>query len=197
MDYPLVHWDILELLVKRYSRENSLAETCKRLLHVRPTREKYVNAFTVSLKSVKWIGPSKESRLFLVKAIVQQNNLQLLRQIDEEGYLINNEDIAREAAKYGRVDILRWAYDQMASYRWGPWAPSIANIAAKHGHLEVLEFLKTQRRCPWDGYTTSIATEGGHLHILKWLHQHNCPLFKDDCLKVARDPKIREWFKSV
>lgn len=197
MSHPLLHWDILELLVKRYSRENGLAETCKRLYRVRPTREKYINAFAISLESVKWIRPSKESRSLLIESIVKQDNLQLLQQMSEEGYLIDNNNVACIAARYGRLEIIRWAYDQTVTYAWEPYPSTISDIAASHGHVEILEFVRDKSGWSFDEHVSVSAAEKGHLHVLKWLHEHGCSIPKYLCQWRTKDCEVFEWLNTL
>ena len=96
MNYPLLHWDILELLVKQHSRENSLGETCKRLYRIRPTKKKDVIAFTMSLTSVKWLISSNclSSRQVSIIA-VRQGNIPLLKQMRDDGCLVIDADVLR------------------------------------------------------------------------------------------------------
>jgi hypothetical protein len=40
--------------------------------------------------------------------------------------------------------------------------------AARHGHLEVLKWLR-ENGCPWDWWACKAAAGGGHLEVLEWM----------------------------
>ena len=50
----------------------------------------------------------------------------------------------------------------------------MCRMAAKGGHLEVLQWARTNG-CPWDTRTCSRAAEGGHLEVLQWARSNGCP----------------------
>ncbi|KAL2915048.1 hypothetical protein HK105_205371 [Polyrhizophydium stewartii] len=53
-----------------------------------------------------------------------------------------------------------------------PWGPVVVDTAAACGHLQVVEFLLTNRS---DGCTAGAvdwAARNGHIHVLEWFHHH-------------------------
>ena len=62
--------------------------------------------------------------------------------------------------------------------------PLICGLAARGGHLEVLQ-LARELGCPWDVYTSSGAAAGGHLEVLKWARGQDCPWDEDTCTYAA------------
>jgi len=75
--------------------------------------------------------------------------------------------------------------------------PLVSTMAAQHGQLDILKWLK-EKNLPWDEWTTAAAAYAGHLHILQWLRQHDCP-WNHLTIKAAQDrghDLISEWAKS-
>ena len=56
--------------------------------------------------------------------------------------------------------------------------------AARSGHLEVLQWLRTNG-CPWDSYTCMRAAQGGHLEVLQWARTNGCPWDELACMFAA------------
>ena len=55
--------------------------------------------------------------------------------------------------------------------------------AAKHGHLEVLQWARTNG-CPWDEDTCAYAAQYGHLDVLKWARENGAP-WTEDARRIA------------
>merc|ERR1712216_1082493 len=101
----------------------------------------------------------------------------------------------------------------------------VANDAAKGGHLEILQWLKAQKRfkldssfvfsacdggyfemlkwlssegCPWSEFACSFAAYGGHLEILKWLRSEGCPWDEETCEWAAEEGhlEVLKWLRS-
>ena len=54
----------------------------------------------------------------------------------------------------------------------GLWTPNAIDVAAAHGHLEIVKWLHEHSV---EGYTTNamdLAASNGYLEIVKWLHEH-------------------------
>eukprot|EP00611_Tribonema_gayanum_P023322 TRINITY_DN4882_c0_g1_i3.p1 TRINITY_DN4882_c0_g1~~TRINITY_DN4882_c0_g1_i3.p1 ORF type:complete len:284 (-),score=32.97 TRINITY_DN4882_c0_g1_i3:354-1205(-) len=54
------------------------------------------------------------------------------------------------------------------------WDPMVCGRAAKNGHLEVLQWARANG-CPWDARTCTCAAEYGHLEVLQWARANGCP----------------------
>ncbi|KAG2793729.1 hypothetical protein PC111_g22916, partial [Phytophthora cactorum] len=74
-----------------------------------------------------------------------------------------------EAARNGDLEMVRWLCEVR-----GEWSPYAAVLAASGGHLEVLEWLRTNL---FSSSSSSIsmdnAASGGHLDVLQWLQNHS------------------------
>ncbi|KAE9101471.1 hypothetical protein PF010_g14432 [Phytophthora fragariae] len=74
-----------------------------------------------------------------------------------------------EAARNGDLDMVTWLCDVR-----GEWSPYAAVLAAGGGHLQVLQWLRTNL---FSSSSSSIsmddAAAGGHLDVLCWLQDHS------------------------
>ena len=91
-----------------------------------------------------------------------------------------NEDACYWAARYGHLDVLEWARDEMG----GSWDEMTSYSAAAGGHLNVLKHLH-ENGCPWNEATCEYAAEGGHLDVLKYARDNGCPWNERTCLGAA------------
>ena len=65
-------------------------------------------------------------------------------------------------------------------------------IAAKHGHLEVLQWAR-EHGCPWNEWTCARAAQNGHLEVLQWALDNGCP-WNHRMVDLSSFPKhIREY----
>jgi hypothetical protein len=69
--------------------------------------------------------------------------------------------------------------------RWLLEEEDTCRLAAKGGHLEVLQWAR-EHGCHWDAWTCSKAARGGHLETLKWAREHGCPWNEFTCYKAAQ-----------
>lgn len=53
--------------------------------------------------------------------------------------------------------------------------PRTLSQAVRYGNLEVVQWLRLNKKCPWDSWVFTHACEGGNLEIIKWLKEHGCP----------------------
>ncbi len=69
--------------------------------------------------------------------------------------------------------------------------------AAKSGHLEILQWARSQG-CPWDRWTCTYAAEGGHLEVLQWAHSQGCPWDVHTCAWAAQSGHLAvlQWARS-
>ena len=52
--------------------------------------------------------------------------------------------------------------------------PEACAAAAKHGYLQVLQWLH-ENKCPWNVHACSFAACFGHLDVLRYLRENGCP----------------------
>lgn len=66
------------------------------------------------------------------------------------------------------------------------WNENTCSGAAEGGHLNVLQWLRSQEPpCPWNSDTCKNAAKRGHLDILQWAHANGCDWDSDVCLMAA------------
>jgi hypothetical protein len=66
--------------------------------------------------------------------------------------------------------------------------------AAAHGNLDVLKYLRENKKTPWDVTTCAAAAWIGNLEILKWARRNGCPWDKRTCDNAGaeRSPRVVE-----
>ncbi len=62
---------------------------------------------------------------------------------------------------------------------------SFAREAARGGHLQVLQWAKSQG-CSWNKQTSSFAA-AGHLEVLQWAKSQGCSWDEETCTWAARE----------
>jgi hypothetical protein len=70
----------------------------------------------------------------------------------------------------GALELLR-----RARVNGAPWDRHTCAAAAEGGHLELLQWLRTQSRCPWDVWTCADAASFGRLEVLQWARAQEPP----------------------
>jgi hypothetical protein len=101
-------------------------------------------------------------------------------------------DFANHCAKYGYIELFEWARENGC----GPIYGMTGIIAARHGRLEVLQWLTSIGKPYSDIPVTANAAENGHLHVLKWLHtQISGPYLRHICYYAAKGGHLNviEW----
>jgi len=137
---------------------------------------------------------------------IASNNGEVIEWLKENDCPISR-DVVYEAARQGQVDTLEWLKEERRIFFFS----SCAGIAAEHGHINILEYLKElggmfnltifsaaakgghievgeylrANNCPWDIRVTNIAAFFGHFEFLKWLRAENCPWDENSILEEA------------
>ena len=88
-----------------------------------------------------------------------------------------------------RVPLIAWARDHGC-----PWNGRTCASAAKHGALQVLQFLHANR-CPWDARTCAWAAMNNHLEVIQFAHARGCPWDANTCNMAAYNGnlEILKW----
>jgi len=79
-----------------------------------------------------------------------------------------------EVVYWGHVDALSWLKDATPPDVWAADTGLLCTLAARQGHLDVLQWLR-QNDCPWNEATCTEAATHGHLTVLQWLRSQGCP----------------------
>ena len=67
---------------------------------------------------------------------------------------------------------------------------SHCTIAAKHGHLALLQYLHEKLNCIWTFFACNAAAEHGHLQCLKYLHTEGCEWYEETCAAAAKGGQL-------
>ena len=65
-----------------------------------------------------------------------------------------------------------------------PWDEKTCANAAGGGHLELLQWAR-DHEAPWDWCVCAYAAGGGHLELLQWARSQECPWGEDACAFAA------------
>ena len=123
--------------------------------------------------SVSWLNlhiwiPQRDVRKLIYGKLSQTD-----REMVEYAHL--GISIGPKAFKYGvkrgYLSLLQWIY-QTFGPRYDGY-DDLCGIAAKYGHLETLQWLRTLP-FPYMSYTLDTAIRGGHLNCIQWLIDNGC-----------------------
>lgn len=86
---------------------------------------------------------------------------------------IPSDYTCKQAAKDGKIEILKWLRSQDPPC---PWDEGCWNVAAQYGNTETLRWLK-EKNCPrpTDYWPCLVAIENGYLETVKWLRAQEPP----------------------
>jgi hypothetical protein len=98
----------------------------------------------------------------------------------------------------GHLNVFQYLHSQ------NPFDNTVSHcaIAAEHGHLEMLQWMRAQDPpIPWSELTCEGAARGGHLHILQWLRAQTppCPWDARACSYSARRGHLEvvlQWLRA-
>ncbi len=76
----------------------------------------------------------------------------------------------------------------------------ICSVAARGGHLEVLQWARSQG-CPLDAWTCAHVAREGHVEVLQWLNSQGClwnEMEQEICSVAARGGhlEVLQWARS-
>lgn len=91
----------------------------------------------------------------------------------------DKSNIAPSAAKYGQIEILKWALANGETF-----SDYLCSSAAEGGQLEILKWLR-ENGCPWDKFTCINAAWKGHFETLKWARENGCDWNDETSLGAA------------
>ena len=105
---------------------------------------------------------------------IRCNNVYVLKWIHKKfGIPIDDVNLCKEAARYDRLDIIKWLRQLGCC-----WDEGAIEAAIQNGHLEMLEYLKNIG-CPGCPDMCKLAAESNQFEVLKWLHEQGYSLHPD------------------
>lgn len=134
-----------------------------------------------SLEELKWFQDSgyRIDTERLAKNAAKYGNLNLLKYIGTNLYLENLDIVLAASLKYKNTHLIEW----LQYHRVEP-TEKVCVKAAKYGHLEMLKLAK-EKGCKLTADVCHFAAHNGHLHILKWARKNDCPWNEFTCSHAA------------
>jgi len=133
------------------------------------------------------------------RAAAQNNQLDTLWWLTSRGYAVNYKIIILESVIHNSADtrLLAWA-DTYSSMPVHEMSESMCRIAATHGNLIALRWLR-ERRAPWQPtVVAACAARGDHPHVLEWAFAHGCALDASTLMHALRygssEMRVAQWW---
>ncbi|PRP87723.1 hypothetical protein PROFUN_02423 [Planoprotostelium fungivorum] len=89
----------------------------------------------------------------------------------------SSESVEELCAIGGHLHLLRWIHSVL-NYPLTNNGFALCCLAAQHGHLHILDYVRSIE-CVWGGTVYVQAAREGHLNILQYAHEHHCPIGDD------------------
>ncbi|CAL6285958.1 unnamed protein product [Bathycoccus prasinos] len=183
-------------LIKRSSREGDLKK-----------KFKVYEMASISTLEFVWENKSLWSGLYLYdersfcSQVALTNKLELIKWAREEKKCRWDEKTISMAARQGNLEMVKYCVANECPIR-----ESACASAASGGNLECLKYLREEVKAPWDFWTGTLAAKNGHLHILEYLverkynkyyHYGACERAAEnghlDCLKYLHETAKAPW----
>ena len=100
------------------------------------------------------------------------------------------------AAKYGHLDCMQLAYENMSNHIMWHNIKEVADSAAGAGQLDCLKFCFEKRMVVDHCSVTDCAAIGGHLDCLKYAHEQGC-VFTSECSLSAIENGNYQCFRYI
>ena len=126
-----------------------------------------------SIELVEWAHKTKKCRKNKQTAdyAAQCGHLDLLKHLRKEKWKIGTSTVM-EAARGGQVKCMRYLREEVGIRQWSPLTMA---VAARHGHLEAVQYAFEQKEAWISTVACEWAAERGHLNCLRYLHEQGCP----------------------
>ena len=143
-------------------------------------------------------------------------------------YEVNSETSKLIKRSSRERDLKKWFHiEEMSSistlevawkhYSWGDYdhdcdidwdEPRFCSLVAKTNKLELLKWVREEKKCDWDEWTINRAAEQGNLEMVKYCVANECPIDWNacayaarnghlECLKCLREEANAPWDSSV
>jgi hypothetical protein len=112
-----------------------------------------------------------------------------------DGILFNVIDVLLGGEYWTLVDVSTPQHTKICYEETVPQRYDFCQKAAKHGNLQVLEYLHTELGCPWDVRTCAAAGRFGHVHVLEYARTNGCDWNDSTLINAAQNGhlSILEW----
>jgi hypothetical protein len=90
---------------------------------------------------------------------------------------ISTLEFAWDNIQWGTIDRYGWAMDQAR----------FCCRVAKTNKLELLKWIREEKKCDWNKFTIETAAEQGNLEMIKYCVANQCPMDEEACARAALD----------
>ncbi len=142
------------------------------------------------LEIIEWLKNVAPKNYNFCTSAAKYGKLNILKWAYENGFVLNKM-VCNYAAKNGNLEILNWAHEH--NCEWDFW---VCYFAAESGNLEILKWAR-ENGCFWNNSICTVAARKGHFDILKWAINNGCPYNKNDCLNAAESGKNDLYFNYI
>jgi hypothetical protein len=74
------------------------------------------------------------------------------------------------------------------SFKGSDWDETdFCSGVARTNKLELLQWIREEKKCAWDGKTSAVAAEQGNLEMVKYCVANRCPINASSCRNAARN----------
>ena len=74
------------------------------------------------------------------------------------------------------------------SFKGSDWDETdFCSRVARTNKLELLQWIREEKKCAWDGKTSAVAAEQGNLEMVKYCVANRCPINASSCRNAARN----------
>ena len=120
---------------------------------------------------------------------VKLGPLRVVERLQRGGRLSRKELRCKAAARSGQLEELKALRS--------PWDEKTCSGAAEGGHLDMLQWARTNG-APWNASTCSGAARCGHLEVLQWARANGCPWDWQTCWCAACGGQLEvlQWARA-
>lgn len=120
---------------------------------------------------------------------IEGGNLECVKFLYEKGFPKFAGEMI-DAVRMGRLEIVRYIYESYVVHDLDRWEPYVYVEAAKGGHIDILEYLRSLTNVPpWDSSACAAAAAAGRLDVLRYLRESDpaspCPWDEYVCAAAA------------
>jgi ankyrin repeat protein len=104
-----------------------------------------------------------------------------------------------EVKQMSSISTLEIAWENQSSWREGMYEKSFCSKVARTNKLELLRWIREEKKCEWDVKTSEMAAEQGNLEMLKYCVGKECPVDGDACARAAESGSLEclKYLKEV
>jgi len=125
---------------------------------------------------------------------LNQTDIKFLYEVNTETRALIKRSFRRDALKkkldvreMSSISTLEFAWENRSL--WPPWfygERTFCALVAQKNKLELLKWIREEKKCTWDEQTIEVAAEQGNLEMLKYCVANECPVGDGACALAAK-----------